>query len=604
MRRGRVLTWAVAVLAIIGLLGARDPLGATTSTPDISGNWFCCQAGGASPQIWIINGTTGTLELPSGEVIGTSVITQHGDQVTVVHTYLASFYAGYVSTFVGVVSPNGQTITGTWTSNHGQSGTFTATRGTFQPYVLGLTEAKKKVTVKHSTTVTVAVTAEADSLTAVAVNGLSITSGSATVTNPATPLSGFSLAEGTTQTFVFAVRPTLPGPIGISATVSGDDAAGAFSQTVTGTITALKAPKKVHHTVVVAPIATSLGTPREIFHSMSHNVQNAAITIGVILLITFPSNIFNSTFSAHYEEIAGYAERVRRKLRLRHRRDPKTPDPDRPGRSSVLWFTLVLVAGAVLGALLNPKFGLNSSTASGLGATLVAFAFGAAVSWFVTKRFRRWHQYPTATYLKALPLGLVVAGICVLISRSTGFVPGYLYGVVVSVSFAESIADRHNAHLSAISTLTTLVVALVAWFIWVPVNHLALTHVGNVPFAVCDDVLGSIFVGGLVGSVFGLLPLALLPGRAIASWRRDAWALLFFVAVFLLVEVELRPAAGPTHPAGASWVTAGALFVFFGGSTILMRRYFGRRTPAVASAAVPAPTNPPDLATVDDQVDE
>jgi MFS family permease len=248
-----------------------------------------------------------------------------------------------------------------------------------------------------------------------------------------------------------------------------------------------------------------------------------------------------------------------------------------PGRSSRPWFIAVLALGGILGGLLNPHFGLNSESVSGFGATLVSFVIGASLSWYIAKIFRRHHKYPTHTYLKALPLGLAVAAICVLISRATNFEPGYLYGIVVSIAFVETLEERHNAHLTVISTFSTLAVALLAWFAWVPINHLAGLHTGNIPLGILDDVLGSIFVGGLVGTVIGLMPLQFMPGGALLRWRKDVWAIVFFVALFLLVEVELNPDSGPTHHGGAPIVTAIVLFVGFGGATWMMRRYFIKR---------------------------
>jgi hypothetical protein len=55
-------------------------------------------------------------------------------------------------------------------------------------------------------------------------------------------------------------------------------------------------------------------------------------------------------------------------------------------------------------------------------------------------------------------------------------------------------------------------------------------------------------------------------------------ALIFFVVTFLMIEVELRPASGSTHPGHASLNTVVALFVLFGGATFWMRWYFERRT--------------------------
>lgn len=324
---------------------------------------------------------------------------------------------------------------------------------------------------------------------------------------------------------------------------------------------------------------------------MSHNIVNAAVTVAVILFIAFPANIFNQSFADNYDEIMLMVANGRRRLRrLVGRKVP--PDPgdghapsdtnatapsETPGRSSRPWFIATLLVGAVLGGLLNPKFGVNSKSIDGFVATIGAFSFGAFLSWLVAKNFRRWHKYPTSTYLRALPFGLGVAALCVIVSRISHFQPGYLYGIVVSFAFVGSLKDRHNAHLITISTLTTLSVALLAWFAWIPVNHLALEHGSNFLVIILDDILGSIFVGGLVGTVVGLLPLEGLPGGHLTKWRRGVWAAVFFLAVFLLIEVELRPASGPSHPGGAPVVTAVVLFLLFGGLSFGMRRYFANR---------------------------
>jgi hypothetical protein len=52
-----------------------------------------------------------------------------------------------------------------------------------------------------------------------------------------------------------------------------------------------------------------------------------------------------------------------------------------------------------------------------------------------------------------------------------------------------------------------------------------------------------------------------------------------------LIVVELRPAAGPTHPGRASVVTVIALFVLLGEATLGMRWYFEQR--AIRKAVVP-----------------
>ncbi|MEO9180868.1 MAG: FGLLP motif-containing membrane protein, partial [Acidimicrobiales bacterium] len=340
-----------------------------------------------------------------------------------------------------------------------------------------------------------------------------------------------------------------------------------------------------------APIAATLGTPREIFGSASHDLVNGVITLAIVLFIAFPATIFNQAFAENYDEImlivSRWRRRVRRLVTGRRTHEPSeesrelagavttmNTEPSMPGRSTSIWFCCTLFVGAFFAGLLNPVFGWNAPSVELIIGTLLAFFVGATVTWLVARSFRRMHGYTTSTYLRALPVGLAVGAVCVVISRTTHFEPGYLYGIVISFAFAGSLKDRHNAHLVAISSLSTLVVGFAAWLLWIPINHRALQQGAKLLTIVADDALATIFVGALVGTVFLLVPLEGLPGGDLSKWRRDAWALVFFIALFLLVAVELRPASGPTHPGSAPVVTVVVLFVLFGGVSLGTRRYF------------------------------
>ena len=143
--------------------------------------------------------------------------------------------------------------------------------------------------------------------------------------------------------------------------------------------------------------------------------------------------------------------------------------------------------------------------------------------------------------------------------------------MIASLAFQGALAKNEQGHAVALSAVASLTVAVIAWLIWVPVGRAA--AVPGAPFAVvlAADLLGSIFVGGLVGNVIGLLPLRFLSGGTLMAWSRAAWAATFGIAVFGLVEVELRPQSTSAHPGSAPVVTAVPLFVLFGGSSAGMR---------------------------------
>jgi hypothetical protein len=593
MVRWRALLGTVVILIAASVFWLPSADGGASNAKTIVGSWSCCGAtGGAAAQNFIIDGTTGTGQIPGGGQFATITDSQNGDSVTIVTTYPS----GYVATFKGTISSNGDQMSGTWTSNSNQAGTWVATRfSNAKEMTVKIGLPSRRVALGATFKVTITVLAGQGGLTNVDLAPGLMDSNRIPlqmVKEAAIP-SFFNVAGDQSRSFTYELKAIHLGANTLFAIANATGPSGAVKATgdaklnVGNGIVAGTAYMRT-----VAPIATTIGTPNQIFRSMSHNLINAGITIAVILFITFPANIFNQTFSSNYGEILIMIANGRRRLRRIFGLKSKDSSDgeatnvtvgttiavaDAPDKTSRFWFYSVLAVGAVFGGLLNPHFGLNRQSADGFLATLLAFAFGAIVSWYVAKTFRARHHFPTHTYLRALPLGLAVAALCVLVSRISDFQPGYLYGVVVSVAFVETLEERHNAHMTVIATMSTLVVAMLAWFAWIPINHLATLHGGNIVIALADDVLGSIFVGGLVGTVVGLLPLEFLPGGTLARWRRDVWAIVFFIAMFLLIAVELRPAAGPTHHGNAPIVTAIVLFLFFGGSTFWMKSYFAKR---------------------------
>lgn len=103
---------------------------------DLTGTWNCCGAGGAAGQVFIITSGSGSLagraQLPGGRIFAAITGSVNGDSVKIITTY-NDFAPGYVAPFIGKISADGNTMSGTWTSNQNQSGTWTATRSGAAP---------------------------------------------------------------------------------------------------------------------------------------------------------------------------------------------------------------------------------------------------------------------------------------------------------------------------------------------------------------------------------------------------------------------------------------------------------------------------------------
>jgi hypothetical protein len=372
---------------------------------------------------------------------------------------------------------------------------------------------------------------------------------------------------------------TCSGGVGVEAaiehvTLEAVPAGSTFPAHISATCAAaVTTPKASPGNPSESSISSALSTPSDAFSSLGNSLVNAAITLGIILFITFPSQLFNHTFEENYDEIRAIASRRLRWLQRLRREASASSTTMR----SALIFSVVVLVGAVLGGLNDPKFGFNGRSAATYLAVILAILIGVTVSALVNYAYRRARGRDVHWQFHALPAGLAVAATCVLISRLSAFQPGYLYGIIAGIAFGGALAKNEAGHSVALGSIASLLIAILAWFAWVPVHGAASSPSAGFFTVVASDVLASLFIGGLVGSVIGLLPLRFLPGGTLLSWSRAAWAVMFGIAVFGLLEVELRPQSTAAHPGKAPIVTAIILFVLFGGLSVGMRVYFNAR---------------------------
>jgi hypothetical protein len=316
--------------------------------------------------------------------------------------------------------------------------------------------------------------------------------------------------------------------------------------------------------------ATGLPSPRAAFRDATRDLVNLALAFAVLLFVTFPAELFNKTFEKHYNEIrAGWRRRLHLRVPTEERSQPSVP-----------LFVGVVLTGAVLGSLLDPHAGLNSSTTLGLLATLVTIVVFAGLKAAIETVYRRRRQLETSRVLKALPGGLAIAAVCVLFSRLLDFQPGYLYGVVAAVAFSSTMPREDKGRVGALAHVAQLALGLVAWLLWLPVHDSGSTW----PVILLTDVLGALFVGSLVSTTLTLFPLRFLDGGHVFAWRRAVWGALFAVATFVMLAVMLNPNSD-ADSGPSSWVLAIVLLVLFGAASVGFAYYWHRRDAAATVVA-------------------
>jgi len=355
----------------------------------------------------------------------------------------------------------------------------------------------------------------------------------------------------------------------------------------------------------VSSIASSLATPARAFGSIKSDAVDAVIAIGLFQFIVFPANLFNSTFEENYADIAAWWEKwtalvfpvpLRRAAGKVYRKAKAIlfKSLALAGRSKTkrlerekIVFVGVLLLGALLGAMLDPWFGFNLRTLVLYLAILVALSAGVGLSALMTIGYHRARKHGKVGYkLEALPAGLAVAVACVVISRTTGFQPGYLYGLICGVSFGRKLTGHEEGHVVALSAWLTVGVAVLAWLAWAAITDNASKSGSFLGTVFLDDFLASLFVSGLVGTVISLFPLKFLPGHKLESWHKGAWAATFLVTLFVMVQVLLRPYSGPGGRSHSPMVTTIALFLVFAGGSLLFHNHFVRKGRLRAGAAM------------------
>jgi hypothetical protein len=315
-------------------------------------------------------------------------------------------------------------------------------------------------------------------------------------------------------------------------------------------------------------VVGSVEDVRQVSTSGTVLLTNVLLAAGLLVLIPFPSELFDSTLKAHPDEV----RRWFRFIPLRHGR-----------RRLSAWigsrwvaFPLFTLAAAALYSLLDPGLGLTSPSLAlylGLVVALVVVTLGFNLPGLLHLRF----VHGEMPRLRVLPWTLPIAAACVLVSRLADVHPGYVYGLLAGYTFEGEFSKRAEGRAAAFSTAVLFVLSIIAWLAWTPVKAAAEQPGAGFGVLVLDAMLAMIFVVGLETMAFGLVPLRFLDGEKIVSWSRLVWALLFAAGVFGLLHVLLNPSSGYLATARGGVVTLILLFAAFGTASFAMWAYFRYR---------------------------
>jgi hypothetical protein len=310
------------------------------------------------------------------------------------------------------------------------------------------------------------------------------------------------------------------------------------------------------HSAASSTIAFSLpAEPSQLSHlpaahplSASQVAWTAGGAVLLVAIVGFPSVLLDSA-----------SERVTTAIGNRRRdKSQKARDAVAAPPLTVIGWPIAIVGllvAAVASAFIDPGFGLSSEGLRIALTIVVAFATAIALGWAFVSVVMRVSRPESAPRVEFRPLTLLVVAAAVLVSRLTGFEPGFIFGLVAGIGFgtALAVADRARAALLGIGYL--LVISLTAWVGYSVLLGSIGSHPDWMPRLALES-LSAIAITGMTALPIALLPLRGLTGRVVWEWHRWIWAIAYalVIAGFLLLLMPLPASWQQVH--SSLWVWA------------------------------------------------
>lgn len=305
---------------------------------------------------------------------------------------------------------------------------------------------------------------------------------------------------------------------------------------------------------------------------------------GVTLWVLFSSVLLNQVLQDNRSFIDAKTARIARPIRRLGRR----PSAVAGHGATVVTMLAVLGITGLVYEFLNPEFGLNRgslllflSSVLGVGIlTYVCSGLEAAVT-------RRGHGIAAA--VRPFPAAIAVSVVAVALSRLVNLQPGVVYGFVASAAITGpgQVEGRKQGAITVFPVVAALALSVVALAIVEPIRaneQAAASFLGQL--AIGAGII--IFIGGIEGVAFNMIPLAVTDGGKLFAWRKPVWAGIALVAAFLAWHVLLnRDQQSFDALRTASSASILVIFVLYSLFSVALWAYFRRRGHGPTAVATP-----------------
>jgi hypothetical protein len=127
---------------------------------------------------------------------------------------------------------------------------------------------------------------------------------------------------------------------------------------------------------------------------------------------------------------------------------------------------------------------------------------------------------------------LIITVVGVVLSRLLDFSPGFLFGLMLGLSFPSGTTIALRARARMVRTWMILGVALVAWIAYSIVYAVTSGDASGFGDALLQDSLAALSAHGLTGMLIAMLPFLYLDGQDVWKHSRRLWAGTYALIVF------------------------------------------------------------------------
>lgn len=291
----------------------------------------------------------------------------------------------------------------------------------------------------------------------------------------------------------------------------------------------IKIPKEIFVREIIGyqnPILDDeyIKSPQEISHDPLVIGTNALLAILIFLVVGLACFLFNNVIEAHGDEINKFTKRIPI-LKLFH-----GENVHKKSIFKKLFLLLILLIFGLVAAHISPDFNLFEQKNLGiLIVTVVAIIIATYAKDLWRMIVARRNDWPA--FFKPNLLGLVLAIVCVVLSRKLQIPPGYLFGIPMGLFIFSKQFEKNEGKFEFSALMWMFFMAIAVWFI-TPYTA---------EYETIFDLFNLLYIILLEGLFFELFPITYLPGKEIYKWSKIAWAFIFGSVSFLLLHSLFNP---------------------------------------------------------------